>query len=415
MSERSQIFFLYKALIFSFIALGTLSTFAQQKRFYGKIINKYSKQPLAGVSIIAGKQKLISNGNGMFYFSMNKTSSNKIVLSFSFLGYNSIEVEEPEDNSFLLIEMINTENQLKEVIVQSGGRSIIEKAISRIPENYLTKAFMFSGIQRIYEQINDTEYFYKNDALLKIHVPALGNSKSKIITTLTDNRFLLIDNFDSAIAKKNGDITHWKGAYTALSNFDYIHNPRSFIEPDNDIYSYLLQGKIVYDGRTVYIIDFYPKNIKKGISEGTIFIDSATYAFAHFYVLQGQEYFDKFPSSRKYNHTFSLAEVNYTIREDGKWYIQNCHIENRVLKENAIAFKNVLYGTVDFFLSSIDTTTSTTHVIPRKIRLSEDDVTIDINSSNSSHLILDSLLNTNAALKFLTVIPIPIKKSTTKN
>ena len=393
-----------------FFLLSITKALSQNITIAGKVIDKNIKQALPGVSIKINNLGFITDKNGSFSFSVNKELVQKFPIKFSYVGYKQETINNPEDFSFYLIELAPVAKELEEVIIYSDAIKIIKKAISRIPENYSTQLINVTGFQRTYEQINDSDYFLKNDALLKIYTPSYGSNKEKIQVSLIQNRSVLINNFDSATEKKEGNIHNWIGSLITVSNSDHVFNKMKSISPKNlNDFKYTLKSKTFYNNIRVFAIDFIEKKQSEKYSSGTIFIDTISYAFVGFYNLIGAEIFDQHKSAKKYKHTFSLQKVFYDKNVDGKWYLNNLHMEQRVVQDNKIGGKIIGKIIIDYVTLSIDSINVSK--IPNRERLKKKDGIIDfVKPGIIEWDSIDSDLRKQNLLKYITELPIPVAK-----
>jgi hypothetical protein len=207
------------------------------------------------------------------------------------------------------------QKELKEVIVSSKTKSIIERAIDKIPENYPVNSVIINGLLRVNVSVNDTDYFYKSDALAQIYAQSYNNGIDQRVEVL-QNKTTTIKNPQSkfsAIAPASfvgnfssiADIVYHKGLFLnkrSLNDYIYFHYTKAFI-----------------NNRVTYIIEFEKKRNNK--IEGTVYIDSATLAFVKINV---KRY--KVASLMFATKDFENVEVNYRQYGD-KWMINDSYQE----------------------------------------------------------------------------------------
>jgi hypothetical protein len=144
---------------------------AQSNIIQGIVVDSISKKPLSGVSVSFSNNKgTITNEKGYFILRSQLFSlSKKNKLSISYVGYNPIIFNVLASNEVIEINLVPLQKELQEVIIFSKTKSIIERAIERIPFNYPLKPTTINGLLRVNVTINDTDYFYKSDAMIQVY------------------------------------------------------------------------------------------------------------------------------------------------------------------------------------------------------------------------------------------------------
>lgn len=213
------------------------------------------------------------------------------------------------------IRLAPMQKELKEVIVSSKSKSIIERAIDRIPENYPVNPVMINGLLRVNASVNDTDYFYKSDALAQIYAQSYNNGIDQRVEVL-QNKTTTIRNPQSkysVIAPAS-----FVGNFSSIT--DIVYHKEFFINNSslND-YIYFHYTKTFINNRVTYLIEFEKKRNNK--IEGTVYIDSATLAFVKFNV---KRY--KVESPMFATKDFVNVEVNYRQYGD-KWMINDSYQE----------------------------------------------------------------------------------------
>ncbi len=175
----------------------------------------------------------------------------------------------------------------------------------------------------------------------------ITNQKNNIPRSfqILEQNIHLKDFADSVLKKQIGNQLNWIGTYSILDDMDFVRNKNFLTDPgiEKD-FLFTYKGKKYENGRCQYIINFKIKDSRKANSEGSIFIDSASYA------LQGLTYFlnDKAREKmNKKNHSkdfFGFYQVYYQIADNNKWNIRNIHIEAHAYKDlNHRKFQTKLY------------------------------------------------------------------------
>ena len=176
----------------------------------GKVIDSATGKSLAAVSISINKYKgTITNNKGEFHLNIDESIIKEKGLTFTYIGYKKQHIPFSQ-NIFLKIEMVLAENNIAEVTVYGRGKSILEKAIEKIPINYRLDPFVQKGAMRIYNTVGDTDYFYKSDASVEVHFPSYIEHNKNIEIKVIDNKQILLKNH-----KYQAD-TKWVGGFASI-------------------------------------------------------------------------------------------------------------------------------------------------------------------------------------------------------
>lgn len=314
--------------------------FGQSISIKGIVLDSVTNKPLSGVAVSLSNYKgTITNSQGGFYLSSQLYSAGKTPkLSISYVGYRPMLVSVLSTKEPIEIRLAPIQNELKEVIVSSKTKSIIERAIDRIPENYPVNPVIINGLLRVNASVNDTDYFYKSDALAQIYAQSYNNGIDQRVEVL-QNKTTTIRNPQSkysVIAPAS-----FVGNFSSIS--DIVYHKEFFINKSslND-YIYFHYTKTFINNRVTYLIEFEKKRNNK--IEGTVYIDSATLAFVKFNV---KRY--KVESPMFATKDFVNVEVNYRQYGD-KWMINDSYQETIY----NMKFKAKEY--VGFAANSYDTT-----------------------------------------------------------
>jgi len=270
-------------VLFFLIFIFAKVTYAQQGKIIinGKIIGD-DKQPVAYANINIPKKGLgtISNINGDFLFTI-PSSSSADSLVITCIGFNTktiavlnlIVAERPKPT----ITLSKSNTPLQEVsIAYRDPMKIIQKAIDRIPENYINTPHVIRG-------------FYRETTM-----------KDKTPLQLSEAVF---DIFNYGYADKREDLFKLVKARDDKNERDFKgievgQKPRGIFNDDivkrlqtSDIlgkdgikrHSYEVAGIADFKGRPAYEIDFSEKSSTQDRTfRGKVFIDTKSYAFVYF-------------------------------------------------------------------------------------------------------------------------------------
>jgi TonB-linked SusC/RagA family outer membrane protein len=109
-----------RKLLFLMMCMGmmTLHAFAQSKTVTGKVTDQSNGQPLAGVTIVAGKASSLSNTDGTFKISVDQSVKNIV---FTYVGFERSEIAVPKSGSVNVL-MSSESKALEEVVVTGYGK-----------------------------------------------------------------------------------------------------------------------------------------------------------------------------------------------------------------------------------------------------------------------------------------------------
>ncbi|MDI9364217.1 MAG: carboxypeptidase-like regulatory domain-containing protein [Flavobacterium sp.] len=318
--------------------LPSIFSYSQIVQIKGTVVDKNTQKPLQGVSIHVSKYKgSVTNNKGFFSIGVD-TTTNTYQLSFSFIGYKKATIS-CLPNISNMIELVPTSSNLKEVIVSTRAKTLIERAIDKIPDNYPSKPFIINGIFRVYNIVNDSDYYYKADGVVKAFSPAYNEDNGKQQVKLIQNKFVLRENKLSKFYNTPTEKHTWVGQFYNID--DYVFNRPNYINKKHlKNYIYTEREKIIFEGRKVYVVDFESKTKKQ--VEGTIYLDTATLAFVKFdvtrYNVNGIFFVPI--AIGTYSTTYQLIS--------GKWYVKESQGESKYnTKHDAHYFRNFVTTSVD--------------------------------------------------------------------
>jgi uncharacterized protein YkuJ len=323
----------------SILLLKANTVLSQTLTLSGKVIDKANKKPLGGVSIQIDRYNgTLTNGDGHFQLHADAQTLRQFGLNFSYVGYSKMHLSYKGDSVFL-VEMETVNHELTEVVIYGKGLTIMEKAIARIPLNYPQQPTGLNGIMRVYNTIEDSAYFYKSDAVVRVYMPPYTKQGGHMEIKVVQNREVLLTNrrsdyFNDPLKVK------WVGGFHSVPD-PVLERPGYLKREDLGDYDFQVTGKSIWEGRRVFVIDFQDK-AKKSM-EGTLYIDTATYAFVSIDVTAYKIFELLFaPTSiRKEHAAYRLVA--------GKWYLNTAHSDSK----HDIAYNNNYW--VDFAATSLDT------------------------------------------------------------
>ncbi|MBS1917980.1 MAG: carboxypeptidase-like regulatory domain-containing protein [Bacteroidetes bacterium] len=358
----------------------------------GKVVDKISGKPLSQVSIIINSYKgTLTNSKGEFAISVDEKIVTETGITFSYVGYQKKQINY-SGNRFLDIALELSEKTIAAVTVFGNTKAILQKAIQKIPSNYLEQPSIQKGIIRVYNIVNDSDYFYKSDAIVKIFFPAYTKYNDEEQITVIQNKQILLKNKKSKYAEDLRQIK-WVGGFNSIP--DLIHTRPGFIKLNElKYYEYYEREKTIFENRKVYVIDFHSRNKKE--VEGTLYIDTATFAFVG---IDLTEY------NIKNLFFIPIAVAKRSVRYElinGKWYIKNTHSESR----HVIKIQNNNY-IADYARISLDTAQAQAFSYSEIIQGKDENIKINKQGNENDWQNCESIINSKTSSGELSDAPIP--------
>jgi len=244
---------------------------AQVVTLNGKVADAKTGQGIPGATIKMGNYGTSTNADGEFVLVAKKEVAVQFGINVTCIGYQQQQRPFKPDVPYN-IQLIPATLQMAEVVI-ANSESIVHRAIRKIPQNYPDKSIIINGdIQMIHEARDSVayQYFYHNNAQVKMYYPPYtDNSRPNV---------MLVHKKDTLAANPNSDLNvHWLAGYTDAVTRDYVHSRMDVLDIKSKDYQYTLNGKDWINGHRVFVVNFYgTKNKGNG---GTLYIDTATYAF----------------------------------------------------------------------------------------------------------------------------------------
>ncbi len=394
-------------LLFSFTFL-MLVTLSQPITIQGTVIDKKTKAALQGASVRLDKYNgTITNSKGYFALTGEMEALKTKGLTVSFIGYQSRTIYfETAINHTITLEPKG--NNLDELVVSTRGKTIIEKALDKVPVNYPVKPFKITGLHRVYNTINDSDYFYKSDGIVEAYYSSFLEDPLTVETKLVHNT---IDFAEKKNSKYYNDPVKpkWVGEFYHMPDLASLVNGLYFNRKALNDFYFFDKGKTWFEDRKVFMVAFETK--KKQQHEGVFYIDTATYAFA------GMD-LTSYNIKEPFFVTVALRKANVTCQPiNGKWYIKNSHSESKhVMNYNS-------NYTRDFDFIKLDTTDIEPLKYQEKMQRHDENIQTLKHGSINDSLLLDSIVKqaeaANTIRQFIkptldTSLPVVVKKKSLK-
>ena len=230
----------------------------------GKVVDENNK-PLVNVNIFLknSKRGMITNNDGNFSISY---FGKKDSITFSYMGYKSYTAEIDSTTKLLKIQLTPALIQLPELLITNlSAEELLDKAISKIPENYSQEEFLANVFYR-------SSISTQKDSLLYVEETMFEQIKS-YKPKFEDKTFLVKNRNFNFLNKEFG--IQGIGIYDNVKSL--ANNGR---KRNRNIYNYGIPS--FYDGSLTYVIEINKNSEKESVLKGKIFIDVDNLAFVRF-------------------------------------------------------------------------------------------------------------------------------------
>lgn len=329
--------FLFLALI---LISGTIV--AQDITVSGKVTDAETHEPLPFASVwIKGKTiGTISNAQGDFDFHIPAAFRNE-TLVVSMLGYKDFEsvVHALEGSQPLNIALENSLMLLQEVVIRDSltGGDILERALSRIEENFPMQPFLMEGFYRDIKKVGGT-YISLLEAAVDIYDESYKRPR---------NQHKLREGVRLREVRRS---VGYESRFTSFFDQDnlledlLLHNSIRYrqIEEREEMYEVMKRERdSYYNGNEIFVISYVGEYSLK------IFVDKADYAIIHLEFERNGS--DNIPG-RKKNMASRFTGISKTLdfkRIEGKMYLNYISMTSKVewynIKTNEVKFDTELF------------------------------------------------------------------------
>ena len=300
----------------------------------GMVKDKQNKKALENVNVSVHGSNIgtVTNAEGEFALKLKKTDAPS-ELEISHIGYANSHVSiEKEAPAKLTVWMTPHANLLNEVVVYANDpRMIVEKAISKIPQNYSDKRDMLTGFYRETVQ-KGRRYIGISEAVLDVSKTAYTNrninyDKARVMK----GRRLLSQKASDTLAVKVVGGPNLSVTLDVVKNSDALLD---FAELNN--YEFWMAESVLIDNRMQYVINFRPKVILMyALLYGKLYIDRERLSFTRVEMSLDMQNKSKATTAILYKKPLGLRfkpqELSYLITYkniDGRTYLN--YIRNTI-------------------------------------------------------------------------------------
>ncbi len=300
----------------------------------GMVKDKQNKKALENVNVSVHGSNIgtVTNAEGEFALKLKKTDAPS-ELEISHIGYANSHVSiEKEAPAKLTVWMTPHANLLNEVVVYANDpRMIVEKAISKIPQNYSDKRDMLTGFYRETVQ-KGRRYIGISEAVLDVSKTAYTNRNINYDKVrVMKGRRLLSQKASDTLAVKVVGGPNLSVTLDVVKNSDALLD---FAELNN--YEFWMAESVLIDNRMQYVINFRPKVILMyALLYGKLYIDRERLSFTRVEMSLDMQNKSKATTAILYKKPLGLRfkpqELSYLITYkniDGRTYLN--YIRNTI-------------------------------------------------------------------------------------
>ena len=300
----------------------------------GQVKDKQNKKALenVNVSVYGSNIGTVTNAEGEFALKIKKTEAPH-ELEISHIGYVNSHISiEKEAPAKLTVWMTPHANLLNEVIVYaSDPRLIVEKAISKIPQNYSDKRDMLTGFYRETVQ-KGRRYIGISEAVLDVSKTAYPNRNINYdkVRVMKGRRLLSQKASDTLAVKVVG------GPNLSVT-LDVVKNNEALLDLEElNNYEFWMAESVLIDNRMQYVINFRPKVILMyALLYGKLYIDRERLSFTRAEMSLDMQNKSKATTAILYKKPLGLRfkpqELSYLVtykNVDGRTYLN--YIRNTI-------------------------------------------------------------------------------------
>ncbi len=374
-----------KALLFPILLLVSFSAYAQTDpqplpfSVSGTVIDAETGRPLqyVGVSFTGLKYATVTNTDGVFTL---KSAVEPKSVDFTLLGYKTVRVMFPKDGKQITVEMPRGSLTLEGALVIADPYSVLDKAISKIRDNYPKYPEMFDCFYRETVQKRH-RYIYITEAVSRMYKSSYYHTGVYADKCAVDKSRILVspDKKDTLSVKIVG------GPAQAVL-LDIVKNDDLLNARELSNYELKMELPEIIGDRLQFAIRLIPRGDQPyPLYNGIIYIDRETFAFTRFeldfdmsdknkvthYILLSK------PAGLRFTPTQVSIQYDYTLDSEGisrVSYVRSvmrfkCDWKKRLLKTDFTAISELV--TTDRHSGDIE-------LIPKKESFTSRDVLSEI-------------------------------------
>lgn len=369
-----------KAFLFPILLLVSFTAYSQTDSqtlpfsATGTVVDSETGKPLqyVGVTFTGQRYATVTNVDGVFTL---KSATQPQTIDFTLLGYKTVRVMFPKDGEPLTIKMPRGELTLDGAFVIADPYSVLNRAISKIKDNYPNQPEIFDCFYR--ETVQKRQRFvYISEAVARMF-----KSSYTRLGVIGDR--IAVDKSRQLVSPDKRDTLSVKvvGGPTQAVQLDIVKNDDLLNKAELSYYDLLMETPATIGDRLQFAIRLIPRmQADYPLYNGVIYIDRETYAFTRFeleYDMRDKEKVTRSiliskPAGLKFTPTQVSIRYDYTLSEGVSRvsYVKTvmrfkCDWKKRLLRTDYTAISELV--TTDRHSDNVE-------IIPRKESFSSRDV-----------------------------------------
>jgi len=258
--------------IILFTLLVSIAAWAQKTTVSGTVVSAQTDKPVAGASVVAKGVTVVTNEDGFFTL---KSDSAIAALTVSYVGYRSRQVTVADNAANLRIALQPTTIQLQEVLVLADNpRELVNKAISKIPQNYSRQPGLYECFYRE-TTMKRQHYICVAEGVIDMYKSPYTHRTTRDKVAIRKGRRLLSPKKSDTLSVKvtGGPVTPvW---LDLVKNTDFLLNPE-----DLSCYDMKMEAPTSIGDRMQHVVRLIPHApMPYALYFGKLYIDQETLAF----------------------------------------------------------------------------------------------------------------------------------------
>ena len=314
-----------KALLFPILLLVSFLSYAQTDQAQlpysvsGTVVDAETGRPLqyVGVTFTGMRYATVTNSDGAFTL---KSATEPETVDFTLLGYKTVRLIFPKDGTPLKVRMPKGDLTLEGALVIADPYSVLERAISKIKDNYPKTPELFDCFYRETVQ-KKHRYVYVSEAVSRMYKTSYyrgGIAGDRI--AVDKSRILESPGRRDTLAVKV------VGGPTQAVVLDIVKNNDLLTADELSNYELQMGLPATIGDRLQFAIKLIPRNSTPyPLYEGVIYIDRETFAFTRFELDYDMRDKDKVtqsiliskPAGLRFTPTQVSIRYDYSLSEEG--------------------------------------------------------------------------------------------------
>ena len=314
-----------KALFFPILLLVSFLSYAQTDQAQlpysvsGTVVDAETGRPLqyVGVTFTGMRYATVTNSDGAFTL---KSATEPETVDFTLLGYKTVRLIFPKDGTPLKVRMPKGDLTLEGALVIADPYSVLERAISKIKDNYPKTPELFDCFYRETVQ-KKHRYVYVSEAVSRMYKTSYyrgGIAGDRI--AVDKSRILESPGRRDTLAVKV------VGGPTQAVVLDIVKNNDLLTSDELSNYELQMGLPATIGDRLQFAIKLIPRNSTPyPLYEGVIYIDRETFAFTRFELDYDMRDKDKVtqsiliskPAGLRFTPTQVSIRYDYSLSEEG--------------------------------------------------------------------------------------------------